>query len=120
MADICFKQVNPYRVPTDDNKIIDEHFGKASYEAGDFSLARMIAPPGWQEPFQTPEFDEITLVLEGKKQIDISDKSIILEPNQSLLVSAGTRVRYSNPFEKECIYISLCIPAFTPDRVNRE
>ena len=29
------------------------------------SVARMTSPPGWEEPAQTPEFDEVTVVLEG-------------------------------------------------------
>lgn len=120
MTDKYYWQVNPFRVPTGDNKIIDEHFGKASFSAGDYSLARMIAPPGWSEPFQTPEFDEVTLVLEGKKQVEIGNEKIVLEANQSFLVRAGTRVKYSNPFDEECKYVSLCIPAFTPGGVNRE
>lgn len=115
-----YKQAAPFRVPTGDNKIIDEHFGKASYEAGDYSVASMIAPPGWIEPFQIPQFDEITLVFEGRKMVEIEGEKITLEPNESILVKSGTRVRYSNPFNEECRYVSFCIPAFTIARVNRE
>ncbi len=120
MNEKYFKQSAPFRVPTDDNKIIDEHFGNASYNAGDFSLAHMTAPPGWTEPFQTPEFDEVTLVYSGKKLVEIDGGEIILEANESILVKAGTRVRYSNPYDRECRYVSLCIPAFSIDKVNRE
>jgi hypothetical protein len=37
------------------------------------SIAHMIAPPKWSEPFQTPEFEEYTLYHKGKKQFIIED-----------------------------------------------
>lgn len=80
----------------------------------------MIAPAGWSELFQTPEFDEITFVFSGKKNIEVDDDEIILESNQSICIPKGTRVRYSNPFDEPCEYVSICIPAFTIDRVKRE
>ncbi|NWF89420.1 MAG: cupin domain-containing protein [Ignavibacteriaceae bacterium] len=113
-------QTKPFVVPTTDNKLIEEYFGKASIDAGDFSFAHMIAPPKWSEPFQTPEFDELTYVFSGKKMIEVDNLKIILEKNQSIFIKKGSRVRYSNPFDESCEYISLCIPAFKIDKVNRE
>lgn len=113
-------QTKPFIVPTNDGKIIEEHFGNASINSGDYSFAHMIAPPGWSEPFQTPQFDETTFVFSGKKMIEIDNEKIILQKNQSICILKGTRVRYSNPFDEACEYISLCIPAFTLDRVKRE
>ncbi|PKL89242.1 MAG: cupin [Ignavibacteriae bacterium HGW-Ignavibacteriae-2] len=114
------KQINPFMVPVKDNKIIYEHFGSASINEGDYSIAFMTAPAGWSEPYQVGDFDEVTLVLDGKKLIEIDEEKIELIKNQSILVKKGTRVRYSNPFDKECSYVSFCIPAFTIDRVKRE
>ena len=113
-------QKNPFIVPTDDGKLIQEYFGKASKDVGDYSVAYMIAPPGWSEPFQDPMFDEITYIIKGKKQVEIDNEKIILEKGQSICVNKGSRVKYSNPFEEEVEYISFCVPAFTLDRVNRE
>jgi len=113
-------QTKPFIVPTNDGKLIEEHFGKASIEIGDYSFAHMIAPAGWSEPFQVPEFDEITYIFSGKKKFEIDDEVVILEKNQSICVKKGTRVRYSNPFSEPCEYVSVCIPAFTVDRVKRE
>ena len=113
-------QIMPFVVPTNDGKTIKEHFGKASIETGDYSFAYMNAPAGWSEPFQNPEFDEITFIISGKKKIEVNGCEIILESGQSICVHKGTRVRYSNPFENECEYISVCVPAFTIDRVKRE
>lgn len=115
-----YLQTNPFVVPTSDDKLIEEHFGNASLNPGDYSFAHMIAPPGWSEPFQSPEFDEITFIISGKKKIEIDEQEIILEKSQSICIKKGTRVRYSNPFDTACEYISVCIPAFTIDRVNRE
>jgi mannose-6-phosphate isomerase-like protein (cupin superfamily) len=80
----------------------------------------MIAPPGWSEPAQQPEFDEYTVVLKGKKMVRIEDEEIVLEAGHSVKVNAGSRVRYSNPFTDEVEYISVCMPAFSPDRVHRD
>ena len=113
-------QVNPFVVPTSDGKLIEEHVGLASTGEKQLSIAHMIAPPGWSEPFQTPGFDEYTLVSRGKKMFEVDGEQIILESGQSILVKAGTRVRYSNPFDEECDYWSVCLPAFSPEAVNRE
>ncbi|MEC8842595.1 MAG: cupin [SAR324 cluster bacterium] len=113
-------QKNPFRVPTGDDKIIEEHFGKASQGGDQLSLARMEAPPRWTEPFQTPEFDEYTLVYSGKMQVEVDGLTHVLEAKQSILVKGGSRVRYSNPFDQPSHYCSVCIPAFSPETVNRE
>ena len=44
-------QKNPFVVPTTDSKLIEEHFGNAAHKNAEVSIARMIAPPGWNEPF---------------------------------------------------------------------
>lgn len=114
------KQSNPFVVPTTDGKIIEEHHGLASTGNPNFSVARMVAPPNWIEPFQTPTFDEITMLISGKKMIEIDGEQIILNPGESLLVKKGARVRYSNPYDEPAEYWSVCIPAFSIDLVNRE
>jgi mannose-6-phosphate isomerase-like protein (cupin superfamily) len=113
-------QVNPFVVPTNDGKLIEEHVGLASTGDKQLSIAHMIAPPGWSEPFQTPEFDEYTLVSRGKKMFEVDGEEVILEAGQSILIKSGTRVRYSNPFDEECDYWSVCLPAFSIDAVHRE
>ncbi len=113
-------QTNPFIVPTNDGKLIEEHFGKASINTGDYSFAHMVAPSGWSEPYQTPGFDEITYIISGRKKIEVDEEKIILTKNQSICINKGTRVRYSNPFDEECEYISVCIPAFTIESVKRE
>ena len=84
------------------------------------SIAHMVAPPGWGEPHQKPDFDEWTLVSRGKKCVEVDGAELVLEAGQSIMVNQGARVRYSNPFEEECEYWSICVPAFSMDTVHRE
>ena len=113
-------QSSPFTVPTDDGKLIEEHFGNASSGNSEISIAHMVAPPGWEEPFQTPLFDEYTYIIKGKKQFIIEGETIILEANQSIKINKNTRVQYSNPFSEPCEYLAVCLPAFSIDSVNRE
>ncbi|ALD21514.1 cupin domain-containing protein [Hymenobacter sp. DG25A] len=115
-----FRQQNPFRVPTTDGKLIEEHIGWASTQTSEYSVAHMVAPPHWSEPHQNPDFDEVTIVIRGRKQFEVDGDLIELGPGESLLIKAGARVRYSNPFDEEVEYWSICVPAFTMDSVNRE
>ncbi len=113
-------QNSPFVVPTTDGKIIKEHFGLASDGNSQISIAHMVAPAGWSEPFQTPEFDEYTFIISGKKQFIIDDETLVLEAGQSIKINKDTRVQYSNPFTIACEYLAICLPAFSIDSVNRE
>ena len=115
-----FIQKSPFVVPTDDGKLIEEHHGIAATNNSELSVAHMIAPPHWSEPFQTPAFDEYTYIIKGKKQFIIEDETIILEEGQSIKIEKNTRVQYSNPFDVACEYIAICLPAFSIQNVNRE
>lgn len=113
-------QNNPFTVPTGDDKIIKEHFGRASDGNTNISIAHMIAPPGWSEPFQTPEFDEFTFIIKGKKQFIIENETVVLTAGESIKINKGTRIQYSNPFTEPCEYLAICQPAFSIESVNRE
>jgi mannose-6-phosphate isomerase-like protein (cupin superfamily) len=115
-----FKQDKPFKVPTPDGKLIEEHFGIASTNDENVSIAHMVAPPGWSEPYQNPEFDEYTLISKGKKMFEVDGEKITVNAGESILIKKGSRVRYSNPFEEPCEYWSVCIPAFSIEKVNRD
>lgn len=115
-----FKQDKPFVVPTTDGKIIEEHTGLASTGETKLSIAHMIAPAGWSEPFQKPAFDEYTLVSSGRKLFEVDGEKVEVGAGESIIIKAGSRVRYSNPFTSPCEYWSVCMPAFTIDSVNRE
>jgi mannose-6-phosphate isomerase-like protein (cupin superfamily) len=115
-----FIQKEPFVVPTTDGKLIEEHHGSATTNNSAISIAHMVAPPGWSEPFQTPEFDEYTYIIKGKKQFIIENETIVLEAGQSIKIERNTRVQYSNPFDEACEYIAICTPAFDFNKVHRE
>jgi mannose-6-phosphate isomerase-like protein (cupin superfamily) len=112
-------QKSPFIIPTTDGKLIEEIWGNST-EDSEISIAHMMAPPKWSEPFQIPEFDEFTYIINGKKQFEIEGEIVVLEAGQSIKIEKGARVRYSNPFENPCEYLAICLPAFSMNLVNRE
>jgi quercetin dioxygenase-like cupin family protein len=113
----------PTRIPVPGGKVIDEHVGAVNTPGAGLrssvSVAHMVAPAGWSEPFQTPEFDEITLVLEGNVIVEHDGGRLEVAAGQSVLTKGGERIRYScGPEGAE--YIAVCLPAFSPDTVHRE
>jgi mannose-6-phosphate isomerase-like protein (cupin superfamily) len=113
-------QKTPFVVPTTDGKLIEEHVGNASDGNSKISIAHMVAPSKWSEPFQTPTFDEYTYIIKGKKQFNIDGELVVLEAGQSIHIEKHARVQYSNPFDTPCEYIAICLPAFSIDLVYRE
>ena len=114
---------SPTRIPVPGGKVIDEHVGAVNTPTADLqssvSVARMVAPAGWSEPFQTPEFDEITLVLAGTVLVDHDGGTIEVGAGQSVLTRGGERIRYScGPEGAE--YVAVCLPAFNPETVHRD
>lgn len=99
--------------------MIKEHFGLATDGNSKISIAHMVTPPGWSEPFQTPEFDEFTFIIRGQKQIVIENEIVVIKAGESIKIEKNTRVQYSNPFTEPCEYLAICIPAFSMDSVNR-
>ncbi len=112
-------QKSPYRVPSKEGKLTNEHFGLASIPS-ELCIAHMLAPSKWNEPFQTPDFDEYTFVIKGKKLLNIDGEKVVLEAGQSIKIEKGTKVQYSSPFDEDCKYLAVCLPAFSIDLVNRE
>ena len=113
----------PTRIPVPGGKIIEEHIGAVTTPDLDLgssvSVAHMVAPAGWSEPAQTPDFDEITVVLRGQVLVEHDDGVLTVEAGQSAVARRGERVRYSCG-EQGAEYVSVCLPAFTVERVNRE
>lgn len=109
---------SPVRVPVPGGKQIDEFVGRASTGSESVSVAQMRSPAGWEEPAQTPEFDEVTLVLEGAVHIEHDGGSMVVAAGQAVLTRGGERVRYTTP--EGARYVAICLPAFAPDTVHRE
>ncbi|MBI28283.1 MAG: cupin [Pelagibacteraceae bacterium] len=113
-------QKSPFIVPTEDKKLIEEHFGRASIGGKELSIAHMIAPAQWTEPYQKPDFDEYTMVVKGILSVEVDGEIFQISKGQSILIKKGSRVRYSNPYEEKSEYWSVCNPAFSIETVNRE
>ncbi len=99
-------------------KIIQELVGRVNSGTRALSVARMSSPAGWVEPGQTPEFDEYSLVLDGKLRVTHGEGVIDVAAGQALIAHAGEWVQYSTPEGAE--YIAVCLPAFSPDTVHRD
>jgi mannose-6-phosphate isomerase-like protein (cupin superfamily) len=101
-------------------KIIEEHFGRVNTKTTDISIAHMKSPGGWEEPGQTPEFDEYTVVLRGTLQVETRETTVRVSAGESILTPKGEWVRYSSPDQGGAEYIAVCRPAFSPETVHRD
>lgn len=101
-------------------KLIEEFFGRVNSGSEALSIARMKSPAGWEEPGQRPEFDEYTVVLRGLLRVESEHEVLEVRAGQGVLARAGEWVRYSTPEEPGAEYVAVCLPAFSPDTVNRD
>lgn len=101
-------------------KIIEEFFGRVNTNSQEISIARMKSSQGWEEPGQCPEFDEYTVVLKGRLQVNTRHEKYIITGGQAVLVKAGEWIKYSTPFEGGAEYMAMCLPAFSPETVHRD
>ena len=112
----------PTRVEAAGNKpkLIDEYVGRVNSATSATSIAHMRSPGGWQEPGQTPEFEEFTVVLHGTLRVEHRGGSIDVHAGQAVIAHKGEWVRYSTPGEEGAQYIAVCLPAFAMDTVHRD
>ena len=101
-------------------KKIEEYAGRASSGNTNVSVARMVSPSGWTEPPQRPQFDEISVVLNGTLRVEYEFGFLDVNAGQAILVSAGEWVRYGTPGRDGAEYIAVCLPAFSPETVHRD
>jgi len=101
-------------------KLIEEYIGRVNTKTAGVSVAHMHSPQGWEEPGQTPEFDEFTLVLKGRLRVQHKDGHMDITPGQAVIAHAGEWIRYSTPAEGGAEYIAVCLPAFAMDTVHRD
>jgi mannose-6-phosphate isomerase-like protein (cupin superfamily) len=101
-------------------KIISEFIGRVNSDNGDLSIAHMQSPSGWVEPGQTPDFDEYTLVIRGMIRVTHAAGSVDVRAGQAVIAHAGEWVQYSTPEADGADYVSVCLPAFSPQLVHRD
>jgi ethanolamine utilization protein EutQ len=101
-------------------KLIDEYIGRVNSKTADVSVAHMRSPQGWEEPGQTPEFDEFTLVLKGTLRVRHEQGEMDVSVGQAVITHRGEWIQYSTPVEGGAEYIAVCLPAFSMETVHRD
>lgn len=101
-------------------KRIEEYAGRVNSGHANASVARMVSPQGWVEPGQRPEFEEITVVLEGMLQVEHEAGVLEVRAGQAVVAAPGEWVRYSSPEAGGAQYVAICLPAFSPETVHRD
>jgi len=101
-------------------KVIREIVGRVNSGHTDISVARMSSPSGWEEPGQRPEFEEITVVLEGMVRVEFEGGVLEVTAGEAVIAAPGEWVRYSTPGETGAEYVAICRAAFSPDTVHRD
>jgi mannose-6-phosphate isomerase-like protein (cupin superfamily) len=101
-------------------KRIEEYAGRVNSGHGAVSVARMLSPPGWEEPGQRPEFEEITVVLRGLLRVEHEAGALEVRAGQAVVTCPGEWVRYASPEPGGAEYIAVCLPAFSPATVHRD
>jgi mannose-6-phosphate isomerase-like protein (cupin superfamily) len=111
----------PTRIASAGNipKIIEEFVGRVNTAEDALSIARMRSPQGWEEPAQTPEFDEYTVVLAGLLVVEHEGGSLEIRAGEAVHARPGEWVRYSSPQPGGAEYLAVCVPAFSPGTVHR-
>lgn len=112
----------PTRVTAAGNKpkLIDEYIGRVNSKTSAVSVAHMRSPQGWEEPGQTPEFEEITLVLNGLVRVRHKEGLMDVNAGQAVIAHPGEWVQYSTPNEGGAEYVAVCLPAFSMETVHRD
>lgn len=101
-------------------KIIEEFIGKVNSSNNNISIAKMKSPAGWEEPGQTPEFTEYTLVLKGMLKVETKETVFQVFAGQTIITYPGEWIRYSTPDAGGAEYVAICSPAFSPETVHRD
>ena len=113
---------HPTRIESAGNKpkVIEEYVGHVNTATTAISVAHMRSPEGWEEPGQTPEFDEYTVVLRGTLRVQHKSGEFDVAAGQAVIAHRGEWVRYSTPCAGGAEYIAVCLPAFSPGTVHRD
>jgi len=112
----------PTRITAAGNKpkLIDEYVGRVNTKTAGVSVAHMRSPQGWEEPGQTPEFEEFTVVLKGVLRVKHKSGLIDVAAGQAIIAHRGEWIQYSTPNEGGAEYLAVCLPAFSPETVHRD
>ena len=104
--------LEPVRIPVPGDKVIEELAGRVATGHNNYSVAHMFAPAGWDEPAQTPDFDEVTYVITGELLVHTEEGTQAVQAGAGILTRAGEKVRYEAGPEG-ADYVAVCVPAFS-------
>src|SRR5882672_10709156 len=112
----------PTRITAAGNKpkLIDEYIGRVNSKTSAASVAHMHSPQGWEEPGQSPEFDEFTIVLKGTLRVEHQTGAMEVNAGQAVIAHRGDWIKYSTPQDGGAEYIAVCLPAFSMETVHRD
>jgi len=113
-------QPSSVRAAGNQPKLIDEYIGRLNSKNEAVSIAHMRSPAGWQEPGQTPEFEEFSIVLRGMLRVEHRGGSMEVRAGQAVIAHKAEWVRYSTPEPEGAEYIAVCLPAFSMETVHRD
>lgn len=100
-------------------KLIEEYIGRVNSATAEISIAKMKSPAGWMEPGQKPDFDEYTIVLKGALHVKTKNDEFIIQAGEAVITEKNEWIQYSTP-DIDTEYIAVCLPAFSPETVNRD
>ena len=93
-------------------------FIKELVARGDLQRCLVVCPGNLTG--QTPSFDEFTVVLRGRLQVETRDAVHQVSVGQAIWARSGEWIRYSTPGPEGAEYIAVCMPAFSPETVHRD
>jgi len=97
---------------------ITEHFGNVA--SRDSKLSACVSNVGepCSEAWQAPDFAEWVLVLTGTLHLEHEGGTTTVPAGSGVFLAANERVKWVWP--EPCVYVPICMPAFTPDGCRRE
>ena len=60
------------------------------------------------------------LVIHGMVRVRHTAGTLDVQAGQAVMARAGKWVQYSTPSAEGADYVSVCLPAFSPDQVHRD
>jgi ethanolamine utilization protein EutQ (cupin superfamily) len=85
-------------------------------------MPELIEKPGRITAAGQPpkQIDEFTPVLRGALQVGHEGGRLAVEAGQAVHTRPGVWIRYSTPGHDGAEYVAICLPAYTPEAVNRD
>lgn len=110
---------NSQRVVEADSFFIDEYVGNVASKEDRISIAHVRIAAPTAEPWLTLDYDEWMCVTKGRLVLEHAGGSVEVVAGQTVFIAKGERFRPTFP-EGDTEYFPVCLPAFRPDRCQRE